>query len=284
MWICYVTVNALSGCACVCLKQDMLLATGHDFVCRMSPTKKRWTADVICIVFCVVPYMYRWLLSIVTKSGNVYSVALLAVIALDRWTWRFGSSLLCSATVRHCGCRISCQHLHGSWRWSDRKCGSSHNMSMRGCRTLQAAGDIGMCRSDSWQCLPRNNWTFRTQLVKVIKDAFCCCSIPPALWAEAAPVSRASRRQCARCHHGLAHRAGVHRRESGVHRQASGRWVLLGYRELGALAGWLELSVFLGQQKFTWQRAVLLFPECTAKFCWSWCIMLIMSRINPVKT
>ena len=73
-------VNALSGCVCVFLTQLVLRAIERNFVCTMSSTKKRSSADVICIVFCVVPYMYRRLLSIITKSEHVLPVALFAVI------------------------------------------------------------------------------------------------------------------------------------------------------------------------------------------------------------
>jgi len=77
-------VNALSGCVRVFLKQFVLRAVEPNFVCPMSSTKKRSTADVIRIVFCVVPYMYRRLLSIITKSEHVLPMALHAVIVLGR--------------------------------------------------------------------------------------------------------------------------------------------------------------------------------------------------------
>ena len=127
-------MNALSGCVCVFVTQFVLRAVEPNFACPMSSTKKRSTADVICIVFCVVPYMYRRLLSIITKSEHVLSMALLAVIVLGRWARRFGTSLLCPATARRRGCSIPCRpyrHVHGSLGWSDRKCGSSQNMSVR---------------------------------------------------------------------------------------------------------------------------------------------------------
>jgi hypothetical protein len=77
-------VNALSGRVSVFLTRFVLRAVEPNFVSPTSSTKKRSAADVIRIVFCVVPYTYRRLLSIITKSEHVLSMALLAVIVLGR--------------------------------------------------------------------------------------------------------------------------------------------------------------------------------------------------------